>query len=125
MSGTRGISTSPPPSRRTGARFVGTSLKGAALRKAKLARAQIEGADFSCADLTEARLSYVCFRNATLTGAIFMGAVVEPLIGDANLARYDSRKFNFIGSFGYNLVEYDASADPDLRQRRTLPNTVL
>jgi tripartite-type tricarboxylate transporter receptor subunit TctC len=37
-------------------------------------------------------------RDGSVFGAIFMGAVVEPLIGDASLARYDSRKFNFVGS---------------------------
>ena len=37
-------------------------------------------------------------RDGSVFGAIFMGAVVEPLIGDEHLARYDSRKFNFVGS---------------------------
>ncbi len=31
-------------------------------------------------------------------GAVFTGAIVEPLIGDVAKARYDSRKFSFIGS---------------------------
>ena len=37
-------------------------------------------------------------RDGSVFGAIFQGAVVEPLIGNASLARYDSRKFNFVGS---------------------------
>ena len=37
-------------------------------------------------------------RDGTTIGAVFMGAVVEPLIGDRTKARYDSRKFEYIGS---------------------------
>src|SRR5579864_8007288 len=37
-------------------------------------------------------------RDGSVFGAIFSGAVMEPLIGSPERARYDSRKFNFIGS---------------------------
>ncbi len=36
--------------------------------------------------------------DGSVFGAVFTGAVVEPLIGDASKARYDSRKFGYIGS---------------------------
>ena len=37
-------------------------------------------------------------HDGSVIGAVFMGAVVEPLISDRNKARYDSRKFGYIGS---------------------------
>jgi tripartite-type tricarboxylate transporter receptor subunit TctC len=37
-------------------------------------------------------------HDGSVFGAVFMGALVEPLIGNAALARYDSRKFSYIGS---------------------------
>ena len=37
-------------------------------------------------------------RDGSVFGAIFTGAVLEPLIGDPEHARYDARKFNYIGS---------------------------
>jgi tripartite-type tricarboxylate transporter receptor subunit TctC len=36
--------------------------------------------------------------DGTSLAAVFTGAIVEPLIGDAAKARYDSRKFSYIGS---------------------------
>ncbi|MDO9441563.1 MAG: tripartite tricarboxylate transporter substrate-binding protein [Beijerinckiaceae bacterium] len=37
-------------------------------------------------------------KDGTVFGALFMGAVMEPLIGDASQTHYDPRKFSFIGS---------------------------
>jgi tripartite-type tricarboxylate transporter receptor subunit TctC len=37
-------------------------------------------------------------KDGTAFGAIFMGAVVEPLIGDAAATQYDPQKFFFVGS---------------------------
>ena len=37
-------------------------------------------------------------RDGTAFGALFMGAVMEPLIGDASQTRFDPRKFSFVGS---------------------------
>ena len=37
-------------------------------------------------------------KDGTVIGAIFSGAVVEPLIGDRAKARYDARQFGYIGS---------------------------
>jgi tripartite-type tricarboxylate transporter receptor subunit TctC len=37
-------------------------------------------------------------RDGSVFGAVFTGAIVEPLIGDRAKARYDSRKFGLIGS---------------------------
>ena len=37
-------------------------------------------------------------KDGTAFGAVFTGAVVEPLIGDRAKARYDSREFGWIGS---------------------------
>jgi tripartite-type tricarboxylate transporter receptor subunit TctC len=37
-------------------------------------------------------------KDGTAFGAIFSGAVIEPLIGDQAKARYDARKFGYIGS---------------------------
>ena len=36
--------------------------------------------------------------DGTVLGAVFTGAIVEPLIGDRDKARYDSRKFGYVGS---------------------------
>ena len=36
--------------------------------------------------------------DGSVIGAVFTGAIVEPLIGDRSKARYDSRKFGYIGS---------------------------
>jgi tripartite-type tricarboxylate transporter receptor subunit TctC len=36
--------------------------------------------------------------DGTVFGAVFTGAIVEPLIGDQNKARYDSRRFGYVGS---------------------------
>lgn len=49
--------------------------------------------------LTAANYLYTrAAKDGTAFGAIFSGAVVEPLIGDKAKARYDSRKFGYIGS---------------------------
>ncbi len=37
-------------------------------------------------------------HDGSMFGAVFTGAIVEPLIGDRAKARYDSRRFSFIGS---------------------------
>lgn len=37
-------------------------------------------------------------RDGTAFAALFMGAIMEPLIGDASQARFDPRKFAFVGS---------------------------
>lgn len=37
-------------------------------------------------------------HDGTTFGALFMGAIMEPLIGDASQARFDPRKFHFVGS---------------------------
>ncbi len=37
-------------------------------------------------------------KDGSVFGAVFTGAIVEPLIGDRAKARYDSRKFGLIGS---------------------------
>lgn len=37
-------------------------------------------------------------RDGTAFAALFMGAIMEPLIGDASKALFDPRKFSFIGS---------------------------
>jgi tripartite-type tricarboxylate transporter receptor subunit TctC len=37
-------------------------------------------------------------KDGTVIGEIFRGAIVEPLIGNAEAARYDSRKFNYLAS---------------------------
>ena len=37
-------------------------------------------------------------KDGTVIGAVFTGAIVEPLIGDKTKARYDSRQFGYIGS---------------------------
>ena len=36
--------------------------------------------------------------DGSVIGAVFTGAIVEPLIGDRSKARYDSRRFGYIGS---------------------------
>ena len=36
--------------------------------------------------------------DGSVFGAVFTGAIVEPLIGDRSKARYDSRRFGYIGS---------------------------
>jgi tripartite-type tricarboxylate transporter receptor subunit TctC len=37
-------------------------------------------------------------KDGTTFGALFMGAVMEPLIGDTSQTRFDPRQFHFIGS---------------------------
>jgi tripartite-type tricarboxylate transporter receptor subunit TctC len=37
-------------------------------------------------------------RDGSVFGAIFTGAILEPLVGDPEHARYDPRKFGYIGS---------------------------
>ena len=37
-------------------------------------------------------------KDGTVFGAVFTGAIVEPLIGDPSKARYDAREFGYIGS---------------------------
>ncbi|MDB5643100.1 MAG: efflux transporter protein [Hyphomicrobiales bacterium] len=37
-------------------------------------------------------------KDGTVIGEIFRGAIVEPLIGNADAARYDSRKFHYLAS---------------------------
>jgi tripartite-type tricarboxylate transporter receptor subunit TctC len=43
-------------------------------------------------------LYYNSPKDGTVIGEIFRGAIVEPLIGNADAARYDSRKFNWLAS---------------------------
>jgi tripartite-type tricarboxylate transporter receptor subunit TctC len=37
-------------------------------------------------------------KDGTVIGSIFRGAVMEPLLGDADKARFDSRQFNYLAS---------------------------
>jgi tripartite-type tricarboxylate transporter receptor subunit TctC len=49
--------------------------------------------------LIAARQLYVqAPKDGTVIGTIMRGAVMEPLLGDATQANFDSRKFNFLGS---------------------------
>ena len=43
-------------------------------------------------------LYYTAAKDGTVIGELFRGAIVEPLIGNADAARFDSRKFNFLAS---------------------------
>jgi tripartite-type tricarboxylate transporter receptor subunit TctC len=49
--------------------------------------------------LVAARTLYVqAPKDGTVIGTIMRGAVMEPLLGDAEKAKFDSRKFNFLAS---------------------------
>src|ERR1700745_3304691 len=51
-------------------------------------------------------------KDGTVIGAIFMGAVVDPLFGDVKRKTHDATKFNFIGNANIDaylcLVRTDA-----------------
>ena len=49
--------------------------------------------------------------DGTAFGAVFTGAIVEPLIGDRSKARYDSRRFGYIGSANRETIVCYAHRD--------------
>lgn len=72
-------------------RHIGKHLPG----KPNIVARNMDGAG----SITAANLLYNKLpKDGTVFGAIFMGAVMEPLIGDASATLYDPRKFIFIGS---------------------------
>ena len=72
-------------------RHIGRHIPGEPQVIARL----LEGAgSLTAANQIYARLP----ADGTAFGAVFTGAIVEPLIGDAAKARYDSRRFSYIGS---------------------------
>ena len=54
-------------------------------------------------------------RDGSSFGAVFTGAIVEPLIGDRAKARYDSRRFGFIGSANRETIVCFARKDAGVR----------
>ena len=54
-------------------------------------------------------------RDGSVFGAVFTGAIVEPLIGDRAKARYDSRKFSFVGSANRETSVCFARKDADVK----------
>ena len=64
-------------------------------------------------------------RDGTAFGAIFTGAVVEPLIGDSSKARYDSREFGWIGSANRETAVCFTRPDVDIRTWRDLYQKTL
>jgi tripartite-type tricarboxylate transporter receptor subunit TctC len=73
------------------ARFLGRHIPG----NPQVVPRLMDGAG----SLTAANQLYTRSPNdGTAIGAVFTGAVVEPLIGDRDKARYDSRRFGYIGS---------------------------
>ncbi|HWG04208.1 MAG TPA: hypothetical protein VG271_04255 [Beijerinckiaceae bacterium] len=73
------------------ARFLGRHISG----NPQVVPRLMEGAG----SLTAANQLYTRSPNdGTAIGAVFTGAIVEPLIGDRDKARYDSRRFGYIGS---------------------------
>lgn len=72
-------------------RHIGKHLPG----KPTIVARNMDGAG----SITAANLLYNKLpKDGSTFGAIFMGAVVEPLIGDASATLYDARKFIYIGS---------------------------
>lgn len=53
--------------------------------------------------------------DGSVFGALFTGAIVEPLIGDRAKARYDSRRFGFIGSANRETIVCFARRDAGVR----------
>ena len=73
------------------ARFLGKHIPG----NPQVVPRLMEGAG----SLTAANQLYTrAPADGTAIGAVFTGAIVEPLIGDRDKARYDSRRFGYIGS---------------------------
>jgi tripartite-type tricarboxylate transporter receptor subunit TctC len=54
-------------------------------------------------------------KDGTVIGAVFTGAVVEPLIGDRTKARYDSRRFGYIGSSNRETIICFARPDAGIK----------
>jgi tripartite-type tricarboxylate transporter receptor subunit TctC len=72
-------------------RHIGRHLPG----KPNIVARNLDGAG----SITAANLLYNKMpKDGSTFGAIFMGAVVEPLIGDASATQFDARKFIYIGS---------------------------
>ena len=72
-------------------RHIGKHLPG----KPNVVTRNLDGAG----SITAANLLYNKMpKDGSTFGAIFMGAVVEPLIGDASVTQFDARKFIYIGS---------------------------
>lgn len=72
-------------------RHIGKHLPG----KPNIVARNMDGAG----SITAANLLYNKMpKDGSTFGAIFMGAVVEPLIGDASATQFDARKFIYIGS---------------------------
>lgn len=73
------------------ARHIGKHIPG----KPQVIARQMEGAgSLTAANQLYSRLP----ADGTVLGAVFTGAMVEPLIGDVSKARYDSRRFGHVGS---------------------------
>lgn len=73
------------------ARFLGRHIPG----NPQVVPRLMDGAG----SLTAANQLYTRSPNdGTAMGALFTGAIVEPLIGDRDKARYDSRRFGYVGS---------------------------
>ena len=64
--------------------------------------------------------------DGTVFGAVFTGAIVEPLIGDRSKARYDSRRFGLIGSANRETIVCYAHKDhafadwPDMLNKKLI-----
>ena len=72
-------------------RHIGKHLPG----KPNIVARNLDGAG----SITAANLLYNKMpKDGSTFGAIFMGAVVEPLIGDASVTQFDARKFTWLGS---------------------------
>jgi len=72
-------------------RHIGKHLPG----KPNIVARNLDGAG----SITAANLLYNKMpKDGSTFGAIFMGAVTEPLTGDASVTQYDPRKFIYIGS---------------------------
>ncbi|MDB5543436.1 MAG: hypothetical protein JWO64_585 [Hyphomicrobiales bacterium] len=72
-------------------RHIGKHMPG----KPNIVARNLDGAG----SITAANLLYnKSPKDGTTFGAIFMGAVTEPLTGDASVTQYDPRKFIYIGS---------------------------
>ncbi len=72
-------------------RHIGKHLPG----KPNIVSRNLDGAG----SITAANLLYNKMpKDGSTFGAIFMGAVTEPLTGDASVTQYDARKFIYIGS---------------------------
>ncbi|MEY3552698.1 MAG: hypothetical protein RL735_1046 [Pseudomonadota bacterium] len=72
-------------------RHIGKHLPG----KPNIVARNMDGAG----SITAANLLYNKLpKDGTVFGALFMGAIMEPLIGDASVTQFDPRRFIFIGS---------------------------